>query len=112
MSHFELTKDDKVKLTIKHLADKYGEDKFVIKDYWVADLLSIGLADTSEKCLIYFSVYEKDQHEFYVSLENLNKEDDGLPYEPAGDFDQVSLERLEHLFLKHLRINSNREERY
>lgn len=106
MNHLELTKDDQIKMTIKHLADKYGDDKFRIKDYWEADLLSIGLVDTSEKYLLYFSVYKSNPREFYVSLENLNKEDNDFPYEPAGDFDQVSLERLEYLFLKHLRIDS------
>ncbi|MEO7988491.1 MAG: hypothetical protein ABI663_03060 [Chryseolinea sp.] len=106
MNFKDLNKDDIIKLTIKHLADKFGANKFKIQDNWDADLQAIGLTDVSEKYLIYFSNYGKKKNEFYVSLENLTQGDNDHPYEPAGDFDQVDLEGLENIFIKHLRIKT------
>lgn len=106
MNYQDLNKDETIKLTVKYLADKFGADKFKIKDHWDADLLAIGLTDVSEKYLIYFSNYNKTDNDFYVSLENLGQVDDDLPYEPAGDFDHVDLKGLEELFIKHFRIKT------
>ena len=43
MNYQDLNKDEKIKLTVKYLADKFGTDKFKIKDHWDADLQAIGL---------------------------------------------------------------------
>ncbi|MEH0157101.1 hypothetical protein V6R21_23470 [Limibacter armeniacum] len=91
---------------MKYFADKFGTDKFKIKDHWDADLHSIGLTDFSEKNLIYFSSYGKTDNVFYVALENPPQDNNGHPYTPAGDFDQVDLKGLEDLFIRHLRIKT------
>lgn len=101
MTYEDLKKDDKIKLTVKHLADKFGERNFKIKDYWDSDLCAIGLTDIEEKYLVYISTY--GDKAYYVSLENLKTVDDH-PYAAVGDFDSVSLEGLETIFAKHLRL--------
>ena len=106
MNYKDLNKDDTIKLAVEHLADKFGIDKFKIKDYWNADLQAIGLTDVSEKYLIYFSTYGKTKNDFYVSLEDLNEKGNDHPYEPAGHFERVDLEGLENLFIKHLRLKT------
>lgn len=101
MDFGQLNKDERVKSTVKHLADKFGENNFKIKDYWDGDLCAIGLTDNEEKYLVYFSTYgDKD---FYVSLEN-SKSSDDYRYEPVGDFDQLDIEGLEKIFVQHLRL--------
>jgi hypothetical protein len=103
MNYEDLNKDEKIKSTIKHLIDKFGIGNFKIKDYWDGDLCSIGFTDNKEKYLIYFSTYGGNS--FFVSLENLRSEGDlDFPYEPAGDFNNVNLEELEKLFVRHLRL--------
>jgi len=97
----ELNKDETIKATVRHLADKFGNTSFNIKDHWEGDRCAIGLIDADEKHLIYFSTCGPNG--FYVSLENLKAHGD-LPYEPVGDFDNVDLERLEKLFVQHLRL--------
>jgi hypothetical protein len=92
MSYKNLNKDKKIKLTVKHLADRFGERSFKIKDHWDTDLNAIGLTDNEEKYLVYISTY--GDKEFFVSLENINTAGD-LPYEPVGDFDNVDLKELE-----------------
>ena len=101
MDFEQLNKDERVKSTVKHLANKFGENNFKIRDYWDGDLCAIGLTDKEEKYLVYFSTY--GDKGFYVSLEN-SKSSDDLPYEPIGDFHQLDLEGLEKIFKKHLRL--------
>ncbi|GAL85937.1 hypothetical protein MYP_3166 [Sporocytophaga myxococcoides] len=103
MNYEELNKDEKIISTIKHLIDKFEIGNFKIKDYWDGDLCAIGLTDNEEKYLIYFSTY--GDNGFFVSLENLKLEGDlDFPYEPAGDFNNVNLEDLEKIFIRHLRL--------
>jgi hypothetical protein len=104
MNFKNLDKDKTIKLIVKHLADKFGADKFKIKDYWEGDLAAIGLSDVSEKYLIYISTYGKSRNNYFVALEELHTEGTDAPYKAIGDFDEVSLDRLEDLFLSHLRI--------
>jgi hypothetical protein len=106
MNYNDLNKDKTIKLTVKHLADKFGADNFKIKDHWDADLCAIGLTDISERYLIYFSNYGKIDNDFYVSLENPAEDNSNYPYEPAGDFDHIDLKGLEDLVVKHLRIKT------
>lgn len=101
MTYEELNKDEKIKWTVEHLAKKFGEDSFNIKDHWDTDLCAIGLTDKDEKHLIYISVIDPDG--YYIALENSIAVDD-FPYEPAEDFDNVSLEELEKIFAQHLRL--------
>ncbi len=103
MSYQDLNKDPKIKLTVKHLADKFGEQRFKIKDHWDGDLCAIGLVDNEEQYLVYISVYGDEN--FYVSLENLKTGGDH-PYETMGDFDNVNLEGLEKIFARHLRLET------
>ena len=103
MSYEDLNKNKRIKSTIKHLADRFGERSFKIKDHWDEDLNAIGLMDNEEKHLVYISTYgDKD---FFVSLENLETGGDH-PYEPVGDFDNVNLEGLEKIFAQHLRLET------
>lgn len=96
-------KDASIKNLIEYLADKYGKDNFKTKDYWDGDNLAIGLSDKSDKYLIYISTRGLDNSRYFVALENPSK-DNELPYEPAGDFDNLQLPELERLFIEHLRI--------
>lgn len=57
MNYEQLNKDDKIKSVVRHLADKFGEDKFKIMDHWDGDLNAIGLVDNEEKSLVYISTY-------------------------------------------------------
>ncbi|WP_028980903.1 hypothetical protein [Sporocytophaga myxococcoides] len=89
VNYEELSKDNKIKSIVRHLSDKFGGQNFKIKDYWDGDLCAIGMTDNEEKYLIYVSVF--GDNDFYVSLENLRSEDDSdSPYEPAGDFNDVT----------------------
>lgn len=99
MNYEDLNKDTKIKLTVKHLAGKFGESNFKIKDYWDADLCAIGITDVEENHLVYISTY--GDKGYYVSLEILKNVDDH-PYKPIGDFNNLDLEGLEKIFAKHL----------
>jgi hypothetical protein len=103
MNFEDLNKDESIKTTVRHLADKFGTGKFKVKDHWDGDFCAIGLTDNEEKFLVYISTY--GQNDFYVSLESLTSVDD-LPYEPAGDFDNVDLKGLEKIFAQHLRLEN------
>jgi hypothetical protein len=103
MTKTELNKNQKIKSLLRHLEDKFGSNAFKIKDHWDSDLNAIGLMDNSETYLIYISIYE-DQDLYFVSLENPTKSED-FPYEPAGEFNDISLSDVENHFKSHLRIN-------
>ncbi|HYI78680.1 MAG TPA: hypothetical protein VEW65_13750 [Chryseolinea sp.] len=103
MNYKDINKDERIKLIVNHLVDKFGETSFKLKDHWDQDLNAIGLADNEDRYLIYISSY--GENNFYVSLEKRNEESE-VPYEPAGDFDNVDLEELEKIFVKHLRIKT------
>ncbi|HTJ50536.1 MAG TPA: hypothetical protein VL443_13840 [Cyclobacteriaceae bacterium] len=104
MNYINLNKDKRIISLVKHFSDKYGENTFKIKDHWESDLCAIGLTDNSEKYLIYISTYGRAKGHFYVSLENLTKND--LEYEDAGDFNDVDLTILDSHFMQHLRIKT------
>jgi hypothetical protein len=99
----DLDKDQKIKSTVKHLAEKFGDDKFKIKDHWDGDRCAIGLADKQGKYLVYICTYGRK--DFYVSLEDLSTVDD-LRYEPVREFDNVDLDELEKIFIQHLRLET------
>lgn len=99
MIYEDLNKDDKIRWTIRHLGDMFGDRNFKIKDYWDGDLCAIGLTDNEEKHLVYISTY--NEKGYYVSLENLRAMDDNQ-YESVGDFENLDLNGLEKIFAKHL----------
>ena len=101
MNYKHLNRNDRIKSTVKYLADKFGPESFKVRDHWDGDLAAIGLVDNQEKYLIYFSVYTDNG--FYVALENLVTVDD-FPYNQVGSFDNVDLVGLEKIFKEHLRI--------
>ena len=103
VNYEQLNKDKRIKSTVKHLVDKFGEGNFKIKDHWDGDLNAIGLTDNEEKFLIYFSTY--GDNDFFVSLENSKTLND-QPYEPTEDFDHVDINRLEKIFAQHLRLKN------
>ena len=103
MNYKDINKDERIKFIVNHLVNKFGETSFKLKNQWDGDLNAIGLTDNEEKYLIYISSY--GENGFYVSLENLTDGEE-LPYEPAGDFDNIDLHGLEKIFIEHLRIKT------
>lgn len=63
-----LVKDKKIIELINRLNNKL-ENKFVINDYWNADLLAIGLSDINKKRLIYIAI--KKGNRYYLSKEKI-----------------------------------------
>jgi hypothetical protein len=96
-----LIKDERIKLTIDHLLIKFGKNKIKIKDYWEADLQAIGLTDNKEEHLVYISVHNKRNKEFFVSLEDMTPESK-IPYKKVRQFESVSLMELETIITDHL----------
>lgn len=101
MTKGELNKNKKIKSLLAHLETRFGNN-FKIKDHWESDLNAIRLTDNSETYLIYISIYD-DQESYFVSLENPPKSKD-FPYEPVGEFNDISLSEVEKHFKNHLRI--------
>jgi len=95
-------KDISIIKLVEYLMKRY-RGQFKIKDLWDGDRCAIGLTDITEKYLIYISTIGLDKKGYFVALENPSK-DKELPYEPAGDFDNLTLIELEDKFKKHLRI--------
>ena len=98
-------KDKSIQDLVGYLLNKHGSDKFLVKDYWDIDETAIGFADLSEQCLIYVTTAGFEISGYYVALENPPNKNSDLPYEPAGDFDNLGLPELKKLLLKHLKIN-------
>lgn len=96
-------KDISIKNLIEYLFKKYGESGIKIKDHWDGDRCAVGISDASEKFLIYMSTYLLDEKGYYIALENPSTNDE-LPYEPAGEFDNLKLSELEDKLREHLRI--------
>ena len=97
-------KTKQIKSLTIHLLQKYGENNIVITDYWDADNMAIGLADKSKQYTVYISDYGKSENCFFVSLEN-PPESEELPYSPGENFDNQTLEEVENIVVKHLRVS-------
>ena len=97
-------KDKTIIEIVDYLQTKFGQTDILIQDYWEGDYCAIGLTDRTGQYLVYISTYGKEQGKFNVSLEN-PPIDDNLPYPPGGDFDDLSLENLERIVIKQLRLN-------
>lgn len=94
-------KEDRIKNLVLYLFKKFGVNSFKIKDHWDGDNIAIGLVDKNEKYLIYISAL-KNNSRFFVALENPPIDSD--KYEPAGEFENLTLKDLEIKFKKHLRL--------
>ena len=97
-------KTEQIKNLTNHLLKKYGETNFIVTDYWDSDNMAIGLADKTKNYTVYISEYGKLDNKFFVSLENPTKSEE-LPYSQGEDFDNQTLEEVENIVVKHLRIS-------
>ncbi|CAN5495890.1 hypothetical protein BH10BAC4_BH10BAC4_13390 [soil metagenome] len=101
-------KNDRIISLITHLTSKFGAQNFKIRDHWEGDLTAIGFTDNSEKHLVYVGTHGLNEGQYFVSLENPSKGEH--PYEPAGDFNNVSLTEFEKIFVAHLKIKTERND--
>lgn len=67
-----MNKDKSIIQLIAHLENRFGLGKFVINDYWDADLCAIGLSDPQKKFLIYISTCGKKKGQYYISIEDID----------------------------------------
>ena len=88
---------------IEYLQTKYGANNILIKDHWESDENAIGLTDKSETYLVYISTIGDNENEFYLELES-PPVDDGFPYSPAGNFNNINLTKLEEQLIIHLKL--------
>jgi len=97
-----LNKDKQIQRIVDYLLDKYKE-RVSVKDFWEADICAVGLCDKIEKHLIYISTFGLAVDRFYVVLENLidNNENPAI----VGEFNDVTIDRLENILTKHLMID-------
>jgi hypothetical protein len=90
---------------VEYLQTKYGASNILIKHHWDSDENAIGLTDKTEKFLAYISTISENDNGFYLALENPPL-DEGFPYSPVGDFDNINLTKLEELVTKHLQVDN------
>lgn len=105
-----MTADDGVKdasiiTVVEKLRCRFGQDAFVVRDHWEADIWAIGLAarDDSGR-LVYVCTFGKSVGQYDVALELPPGRGEDFPYTPAGDRSDVDFEGLAALFREHLRL--------
>ncbi|MBO9202437.1 MULTISPECIES: DUF434 domain-containing protein [Niastella] len=98
-----LNKNKRIIDLVEHLQNKYGATNIVINDHWEGDLEAIGLTDKTGKYLVYISTFNLDYYHYFLSLEN-PPADNESPYSPAGDYDYITLEELESIVARHLKL--------
>jgi len=96
-------KTEQIKHLTSYLIKKYGEENIVVTDYWDGDNTAIGLADKTKKYTVYISDNGNTDQRFFVSLENPPTSDD-FPYTPGEDFDSLTIDEVETIIIKHLKI--------
>jgi hypothetical protein len=94
-------KDKTIKAIVRHLQDNLGVDNIVIKDYWDADNFAIGLTNKEDKNLVYISTWQKKNNEYFVELESPAENEE---YKNCGDFDNISVEKVEEIVRTHLSL--------
>ena len=94
-------KDKKLKEVVLHLMLKF-ENQIKIMDFWEADLCAIGICDNSEKQLIYISTFGLPHGRYNTILEKLKETKECKI--TIGEFNNVSLLKLEKLMIDHLKI--------
>ena len=99
-------KDQSIIEVFELLRLKYGNSSILIQDYWESDNYAIGICDSTEKYLVYISTHLMKKGKYYVALEN-PPDNSSLPYSPAGEFDEITLEELFKLVLNHLKLQIN-----
>ncbi len=99
-------KDHSIIEAIELLRLKYGNSNIHIQDYWESDNYAIGICDLTKKYLVYISTYLMKKGRYYVALEN-PPNNSSLPYSPAGEFDDITLEELFKLVFNHLKLQIN-----
>ena len=87
---------------ITHLEQKFGNDSFVIEDYWEADLCAIGISNSTGKFLIYISSCNKVEGIFYVEIEEILKRGEYNLETPPIVFENLKLQELEEVFKKYI----------
>ena len=97
MDRLKLNKDLSILNLLLYLGNRFGVDKFIINDYWDADLCSIGLSDPQKKVIIYISTYNKKKGQYYISIEN--NDDSSILIEES---DNIGVTELEARFGKHI----------
>ena len=97
-------KSQQIQNLTTHLQKKYGSTNIIINDCWEGDMTAIGLSDKTKQFTVYICHFGKAKNKFFVSLEDPPTTDQS-PYSPGGDFDDLSLEEVELIIDKHLRIN-------
>lgn len=96
-------KDITIKNIVLHLQEKLGVDNIVIKDYWEADNGAIGVTTKDNKNLVYISTYMKKNNEYLVELESTAEYENDV-YKNCGDFDNISIDKVEELVRTHLNL--------
>lgn len=99
-----LQKDKSIIEMLKQLRKRIGFDEIVLNDYWEIDLCAIGISDISYRYLVYISTCDRKEGQYYVELENLNKEKP-TDYNTVGKYENVSILEVERLVLDHLKIS-------
>lgn len=89
---------------IDHLQSRFGEDSFIINDFWDADLCVIGVSDPQKEALIYISTYDEEESKYYISIEDVND-----PTVSTGEFEQVEMKELELIIAAYLKISSTKK---
>jgi hypothetical protein len=96
-------KTEQIKYLTNHLLQKYGVDNIFVTNHWDADNMAIGLADKTKKYIVYISDYGKPENIFFVSLENPTESNE-LLYSAGEDFENQTMDEVEKIVVKHLRI--------
>ena len=64
-------KDKGITRLIDYLDKRFGLGKFIINDFWDADLCAIGLSDPQKEVLVYISTYGKMEGQYFISIEDI-----------------------------------------
>jgi hypothetical protein len=99
MARTKLNKDKSIIHLIDHLDSRFGFDKFIINDFWNADLCAIGLSDPQKAALIYISTYNRKDGLYFVSIEDIKD-----PTVSTEKSENVEIEELEIIISKHLKL--------
>ena len=95
----KLNKDKSIIHLIAHLKSRFGLEKFVLNDFWDADLFAIGISDPQKEILIYISTYGKKKGEYFISIEDIDN-----PTSPIDLSEKVKMKKLEMKIAKYLKI--------
>lgn len=95
----KLEKDNSIIFLVKNLEERIGLGKFIINDFWDADLCAIGLSDPKKEALLYVSTHNRKSGLYYLSVENINE-----PGGPTMEFENIDISELESIVREHLKL--------